>query len=102
MPATQRAMGQRRRSPGAAEQGCAAEGAAGSGRGRLAESWRRLSSRRGSAKRGGPSAPAQLVSATGPGRGTLHPRHLVNPGLRGGGGKKHCRALGLGISLAVR
>ncbi|KAM6302891.1 transient receptor potential cation channel subfamily M member 3 isoform 1-T1 [Podargus strigoides] len=51
-------MGQRRRSPGAAERGCAAEGAAGGGRGRLAESWRRLSSRRGSAKRGGPSAPA--------------------------------------------
>ncbi|XP_068523898.1 transient receptor potential cation channel subfamily M member 3 [Anas acuta] len=65
-------MGQRRRSPGAAERGCAAEGAAGgggssgsgsgsgrgSGRGRLAESWRRLSSRRGSAKRSGNSAPA--------------------------------------------
>ncbi|XP_049651417.1 transient receptor potential cation channel subfamily M member 3 isoform X1 [Accipiter gentilis] len=51
-------MGQRRRSPGAAERGCGAEGAAGGGRGRLAESWRRLSSRRGSAKRGGPSAPA--------------------------------------------
>lgn len=56
-------MGQRRRSPGAAERGCGAEGAAGGGRGRLAESWRRLSSRRGSAKRGGPSAPAPPVSA---------------------------------------
>ncbi|XP_064902038.1 transient receptor potential cation channel subfamily M member 3 isoform X1 [Columba livia] len=51
-------MGHRQRSPGAAERGCAAEGAAGGGRGRLAESWRRLSSRRGSSKRGGPSAAA--------------------------------------------
>ncbi|XP_015704621.1 transient receptor potential cation channel subfamily M member 3 isoform X5 [Coturnix japonica] len=52
-------MGQKRRSPGAAERGCAAEGTTGgSGRGRLAESWRRLSSRRGSAKRSGTSAPA--------------------------------------------
>ncbi|XP_057258137.1 transient receptor potential cation channel subfamily M member 3 isoform X10 [Pezoporus wallicus] len=51
-------MGQRQQSPGAAERGCAADGAASGSRGRLAESWRRLSSRRGSAKRGGPSAAA--------------------------------------------
>lgn len=73
-------MGQKRRSPGAAERGCAAEGTTGgSGRGRLAESWRRLSSRRGSAKRSGTSAPAPPVSA----RDRDGARHRDRDGERG-------------------
>ncbi|CAN8220495.1 unnamed protein product [Coccothraustes coccothraustes] len=73
-------MEQRRLSPGRAERGSAAEGAASGGRGRLAESWRRLSSRRGS-KRTGASSPALPVSD----RARAAPSgHLLAPGAGAG------------------